>query len=72
MQFMMISLITYGLSVVTASVSAIMFYISIPVSYLLDIFFMGKQIGALEIIGAIMIIASNVSIGLLKANKCIS
>ena len=72
MYFVMQSLLTYGLSIVNASVSAIMLYVTIPVSYMLDIFFMGKQVGVLECIGAVMIVGINVIIGILKWRGCIN
>ena len=69
--FVMQSLLTYGLSLVHASVGAVMLFVSIPVSYILDIIFMKKDPSALEIVGVVLIIGTNIAITLLKHYKYI-
>ena len=69
--FVMQSLLTYGLSVVPASVGAVMFYVAIPASYILDICFMDKKVAALEIIGAVLIVLTNILLTFLKSLKWI-
>ena len=64
---LMTTLFNYSMKYVTASMSSVIIYLAIPASYMLDFFFMGTQVGAIEIIGACMIVTVNVALGYLKA-----
>lgn len=51
---------------VTAAMSGVLIYIAIPISYLLDFFFMGKSFGVEEVVGVALIVITNAAIGFLK------
>lgn len=70
--FVMQSLMTYSMKYMTAAMSGILIYITIPVSYLLDYIFFNQQFGTLEIVGACLIVGTNVIIGYLKGRGIIS
>ena len=57
---------------VTAAMSGVLIYVAIPVSYLLDFLFFGKQFGAEELCGVTLIVLTNVTLGFLKGRGIIS
>ena len=58
-------LMTKSFNFITAGMAGILIYIAVPIGYILDYFFLHTQIGMLEIIGACIIVGSNVIIGFL-------
>ena len=56
----------------TASLSGILLYVSVPTGYLFDYLFLNTAIGGLELLGAAIIVVTNVLIGFLLAKKVIS
>ena len=65
--FMVTSLFNYSMKYITASMSSVIIYLSIPVSYILDYLFLGSQVGWLEMIGVCLIVIINVLLGYLKS-----
>ena len=51
----------------TAAMSSVLIYITVPMSYVLDYLFFHQRIGLSEIIGAVIIVVTNSTIGGLKA-----
>ena len=64
---MVTSLFNYSMKYITASMSSVIIYLSIPVSYILDYLFLGSQVGWLEMIGVCLIVIINVLLGYLKS-----
>lgn len=56
---------------VTASMTGVIVYLAIPVGYILDIIFLGEEVGSLEIVGACLIVFINVFLGVLKVKGVI-
>ena len=56
---------TRSMKFITAGMAAILTYIAVPIGYILDYFFLGTHVGYLELIGAFIIVGSNVIIGIL-------
>ena len=70
--FAMQSLMTYSLKFVTSAMSAVLIYVAIPISYILDYLFFAKKFGAEELCGVALIIITNVVLGFLKGTGRIS
>ena len=66
------SLMTYSMKFVTSAMSAVLIYIAIPISYLLDFLFFGKKFGTEELCGVALIVVTNVILGFLKGTGRIS
>lgn len=69
--WLMMVLMTKSIKMLSAGVSGILLYVAVPTSYLLDYFFLGTRIGIMEIIGACVIVGTNVTIGVLIIGRCI-
>ena len=66
------TLFNLGMKYVTASVSSVIIYLALPISYLLDYMFLGQVIGGIEMTGVCLIVIVNVSLGYLKAQGLVS
>ena len=60
-----------GSKLISATMAGILLYITVPFSYILEYFIYGKAIGYMEVIGAVLIVTTNVLIGVLKGTKTI-
>ena len=69
--FAMMVLMTVSIKKLKASVSGILLYICIPTSYLFDYAFLHTPIGGLEILGAAIIVGTNVAVAVLLAMGCV-
>jgi len=67
MQLMMVN----GSRLISATMAGILLYVTVPCSYILEYFFFGKKIGYLEIIGALIIVGTNITVGVLKGKGII-
>jgi drug/metabolite transporter (DMT)-like permease len=65
-------LMTKSFKFITAGMAGILIYIAVPIGYILDYAFLGTRIGLIEIIGACIIVSSNVIIGFLLYKGVIS
>ena len=61
-------LMTASIKKLRASVSGILLYICVPTSYLFDYAFLHTPIGGLEILGAAIIVGTNVGVAVLVAS----
>ena len=66
----MMVVMTLAIKRLPASVSGILLYVSIPTSYIFDYVFLHTPIGGIEILGAAIIVGTNVGIALLLACRC--
>lgn len=64
--FLFLSLMTYSMKYISAAVSAVIIYLAIPISYIFDIFIYETHIGKVEALGAIIIVLTNMIIGVIK------
>jgi drug/metabolite transporter (DMT)-like permease len=60
-----------GLKNISATVSAVLTYLAIPFSFLLDFLFLGSLVSRLEIIGAAVIVATNITLAILRGSKVV-
>ena len=70
--FMHMVLMNVALRYLSASLSGILLYVSVPTGYLFDYLFLNTAIGLVELLGAAIIVFTNVIIGILLATKVIS
>ena len=70
--FTMQALMTYSMKFTTSAMSAVLIYITVPVSYLLDYVFFNQKFGYSELTGACLIVVTNCTIGFLKGSGMIS
>ena len=64
-------LMTVSIKMMSAAMAGILFYLLVCFGYIFDYFFLGTQIGWMEILGAAIIVGANVTIGLLIAFKVV-
>jgi drug/metabolite transporter (DMT)-like permease len=69
--FIFKAMMNWSMKYLTAAASSILLYVTIPTSYFLDYLFFNQKINTIDIIGACLIVVSNVSIGVLKAKGII-
>jgi len=69
--FAMQTMMVYACKLLPATICGILLYVTVPCSYVLDYLFFHQHIGTLEIIGACIIVLTNVTIGFLKGKGII-
>ena len=65
-------LMTVSIRMMSAAMAGILFYLLVCFGYLFDYFFLGTHIGWIEVLGAIIIVGANVTIGLLIAFRVLN
>jgi drug/metabolite transporter (DMT)-like permease len=68
---LVMTLMTVSIKMMSAAMAGILFYLLVCFGYLFDYFFLGTHIGWMEILGAVIIVGANVTIGLLIAFKIV-
>jgi len=69
--FLMMSMLTIGVKMISGAMSGLLLYIAIISSYVFDAVFLKTPIGSIELLGVFIIIGSNVAIGALIACKVV-
>ena len=64
-------MMVYSCKYIPATICGILLYVTVPCSYLLDFLFFGQKIGMMEIIGACIIVLTNITMGVLKGKGII-
>ena len=59
------------MKLVSASTTSVIIYMSIPMSLILDLIVFGASFNVLEIVGGVIILATNISFGYMKAKGII-
>lgn len=69
--FLMMTLLTTGVKMISGAMSGLLLYIAIISSYVFDAFFLNTPIGSIEILGVLIIVGSNIAIAMLIGCKVI-
>ena len=72
MLFVVTSMFNYSMKYVSASMSGVIIYLGIPVSYLLDYLLFDHEVGFVEMVGVFIIVVVNVLLGYLKSKGLVS
>lgn len=62
--------ITYAMKFIPGSLAGVLIYVAVPTAYILDVAFLGTHVGALEIIGVVLIVGTNMLIGIIEYCGC--
>ena len=55
---------------IPGSLAGVLIYVAIPTSYILDVAFLGTEVGLLELVGVAIIVVANMLIGLADHYGC--
>ena len=68
--YLTLFLMSYALKYLTASLSGVLVYLTVPCGYVLDHLVFGKEVEKVEVTGACIIVITSVVVALIKSLGC--